>query len=163
MSDTQVTGWVGWGWFAGIMLIIAGVIDAIYGFIAVFLPSSSYFIVGEGGLVLLDVQGWGWWHVIIGAALILVGLALFSGAGWARVTAIVLAAINGVSQLFLLPVQPWWSLIVLTLDVLVIYALTVHGRELKVATVLIRACRGVVRIAVSRDRHDAAASAVVLP
>ena len=79
-----MTGWVGWGWFAGIMLIIAGVIDAIYGFIAVFLPSSSYFIVGEGGLVLLDVQGWGWWHVIIGAALILVGIALFSGAGWAR-------------------------------------------------------------------------------
>jgi hypothetical protein len=133
MSDTQVTGWVGWGWFAGIMLIIAGVIDAIYGFIAVFLPSSSYFVLGEGGLVLLDVQGWGWWHVIIGAALILVGLALFTGAGWARVTAIVLAAINGVSQLFLLPVQPWWSLIVLALDVLVIYALTVHGRELKAA------------------------------
>jgi hypothetical protein len=49
------------------------------------------------------------------------------------VTAIVLAAINGVSQLFLLPVQPWWSLIVLALDILVIYALTVHGRELKVA------------------------------
>ena len=133
MSDTQVTGWVGWGWFAGIMLIIAGVIDAIYGFIAVFLPSSSYFVLGEGGLVLLDVQGWGWWHVIIGAALILVGLALFTGAGWARVTAIVLAAINGVSQLFLLPVQPWWSLIVLALDILVIYALTVHGRELRVA------------------------------
>ncbi|MDR6905301.1 hypothetical protein J2X63_000987 [Agromyces sp. 3263] len=129
MSDTQTTGWAGWGVFAAIVLIIAGAIDAIYGFIAVFLPSSSYFVLGEGGLVLFDVQGWGWWHVIIGAALILVGLALFTGATWARVTAIVLVAINGVSHVFLLPAQPWWSLLVLTLDILVIYALTVHGRE----------------------------------
>ena len=130
-DDTRVTGWVGWGVFAAIMLIIAGVVDLIYGFIAVFLPSSSYFVATEGSLILLDVAGWGWWHVIIGAALVLVGIALFTGATWARVTAIVLAALNGVSHLALLPVQPWWSLIVITLDVLVIYALTVHGRELE--------------------------------
>ena len=46
----------------------------------------------------------------------------------------ILVALNAIGQLFLLPVQPWWSLIVLTLDILVIYALTVHGRELKVAS-----------------------------
>ena len=45
--------------------------------------------------------------------------------------AIILVIINAIGQLFLLPVQPWWSLIVLTLDFLVIYALTVHGDELK--------------------------------
>ena len=131
MSDTQVTGWVGWGWFAGIMLIIAGVIDAIYGFIAVFLPSSSYFVRIEGGLVVFDVQGWGWWHLITGIALILVAGALFSGATWARVVAVIFVAFNGIGQLFTIPTQPWWSLIVLTIDILVIYALTVHGRELK--------------------------------
>ena len=59
------------------------------------------------------------------------GVALASGATWARVVAIILVAFNGVSQLALLPVQPWWSLIVLTLDIIVLYALTVHGRELK--------------------------------
>jgi hypothetical protein len=49
------------------------------------------------------------------------------------VIAVILVMLNAIGQLVLLPVQPWWSLIVLTLDVLVIYARTVHGRELRVA------------------------------
>ena len=130
-SDTQVTGWVGWGVFAAIMLIIAGGFDVLYGFIALFMPDSAYLTTSGGALFVFDVQGWGWWHVISGALLVLVGAALFSGATWARVVAVILVIINAIGQLFLLPVQPWWSLIILTLDVLVIYALTVHGRELK--------------------------------
>lgn len=133
MSETASSGWVGWGWFAAIIIIIAGVFDALYGLVAILMPQSSYFLVTEGGLFLFDVSGWGWWHLILGVALVLVGLALITGATWARVVAIILVAFNGVSQLALLPVQPWWSLIVLTLDILVLYALTVHGRELKSA------------------------------
>lgn len=133
MSDTATTGWVGWGWFAAIVIIIAGVFDALYGLVAILMPQSSYFVRTEGGLLLFDVSGWGWWHVILGVALVLVGLALIAGATWARVVAIILVAFNGLSQLALLPVQPWWSLIVLALDILVLYALTVHGRELKQA------------------------------
>ena len=69
---------------------------------------------------------------IIGIVLILTALALFAGATWARVVAIVLASLNAVGHVFLLPAQPWWSLIVITLDVFVIYALTVHGKEMAV-------------------------------
>ena len=133
MSDTATTGWVGWGWFAAIVIIIAGVFDALYGLVAILMPQRAYFVVGEGGLFLFDVSGWGWWHLILGVALVLIGLALITGATWARVVAIILVAFNGLSQLALLPVQPWWSLIVLALDILVLYALTVHGRELKSA------------------------------
>lgn len=132
MSDVRVTGWVGWGWFAGTILIIAGAIEAIYGLIAIFLPENAYFVATSGALFLLDVQGWGWWHVLIGAALILVALALFAGMTWARVVAVILASLNAVGHIFLLPTQPWWSLLVIALDVFVIYALTVHGKELKV-------------------------------
>ena len=56
MSDVRVTGWVGWGWFAGTILIIAGAIEAIYGLIAIFLPENSYFVVTSGTLFLLDVH-----------------------------------------------------------------------------------------------------------
>ncbi|MGR0318622.1 DUF7144 family membrane protein [Agromyces sp. ZXT2-3] len=133
MSETETTGWVGWGWFAGIVLLTAGIFDVIYGLMAVIGPDSAYFVTGEGSLFLFDVAGWGWWHLITGAALILVALALFAGATWARVVAIILVILNAVSQLFLLPVQPWWSLTIIVLDILVIYALTVHGRELKMA------------------------------
>ena len=131
MSDTQTTGWVGWGWFAGIVLLTAGAFDAIRGFLAILTPDSAYFLTAEGTLFLFNVSGWGWWHLIIGIALILVALALFSGAMWARVIAVILAILSAIGQLFLLPVQPWWSVIVIVLDVLVIYALTVHGKELR--------------------------------
>ncbi|MFF2274293.1 hypothetical protein [Agromyces sp. NPDC058126] len=132
MSDTETTGWVGWGYFAAIMLLVAGIFDAIYGLMAIIGPDSAYFLTNEG-LFLMDVAGWGWWHLIIGIVLILASLALFAGATWARVVAIILAIVNAVGQLFLLPSQPWWSLIVIVLDILVIYALTVHGRELRKA------------------------------
>jgi hypothetical protein len=130
MSDTQVTGWVGWGWFAALLLLIAGVFDAIKGFIAVLMPNSAYFVTAEGALVF-DVAAWGWWHIIIGVALILVAGALFAGQTWARVVAVILVVLNAIGQLFLLPVAPWWAIIVLTIDILIIYALIVHGRELK--------------------------------
>ncbi|GAA1782205.1 DUF7144 family membrane protein [Agromyces lapidis] len=132
MSDTETTGWVGWGYFAAIMLLVAGIFDAIYGLMAIIGPDSAYFLTNEG-LFLMDVSGWGWWHMIIGIALILASLALFAGATWARVVAIILAIVNAIGQLFLLPSQPWWSLIVIVLDILVIYALTVHGKELRKA------------------------------
>jgi hypothetical protein len=129
-TDTTVTGWVGWGVFAAVVLIISGVIDAFHGLQALIGPDTAYFI-GESGLFSLDIQAWGWWHLISGLLLLLVGFALLSGATWARVIAIILVALNAVGQLTLMAAQPWLSIAVLALDVLVIYALTVHGRELK--------------------------------
>lgn len=131
MSDTQVTGWVGWGIFASVMLLIGGIIELLYGLAAIIGPNSAYFVAPDGDLFLFDVNGWGWWHMLIGIVMVLIAFALFAGATWARVIAIILVSLNAISQLALLPVQPWWSLIVLTIDVLVIYALTVHGRELR--------------------------------
>ncbi|GAA5085808.1 membrane protein [Microbacterium yannicii] len=129
-NDTTVTGWVGWGVFAAVVLLIAGVIDVFHGLQALIGPDTAYF-VGESGLFSIDIQAWGWWHLISGLLLILVGLALLGGATWARVVAIILVALNAIGQLTLIAAQPWLSIAVLALDVLVIYALTVHGRELK--------------------------------
>ncbi len=88
-------------------------------------------MVTEGSLWLLDVTGWGWWNLIIGLLLVLVSVALFAGQTWARVVAVILVILSAVGQLLLIPAQPWWSLILIALDVLIIYALIVHGRELK--------------------------------
>lgn len=129
-NDTTATGWVGWGVFAAVVLLIAGVIDVFHGLQALIGPDTAYF-VGESGLFSIDIQAWGWWHLISGLLLILVGLALLGGATWARVVAIILVALNAIGQLTLIAAQPWLSIAVLALDVLVIYALTVHGRELK--------------------------------
>jgi hypothetical protein len=132
MSDTQQrTGWAGWAVFAGIVLIIAGAFDALLGLTAVLMPSEQLVAAGENGILLLDIAGWGWWHIVIGLALVLVGIFVLRGATWARVIAIILVALNAISQLALLNAEPWWSLAVLALDIIVIYALTVHGKELK--------------------------------
>lgn len=131
MSDTQRTGWAGWAVFAGIVLIIAGAFDALLGLTAILAPAEKFIAAGDAYILLFNVVGWGWWHLIIGLALVLVGIFVLRGAAWARVIAIILVAINAISQLALLGVQPWWSLAVLALDVVVIYALTVHGKELE--------------------------------
>lgn len=130
MSNTTVTGWIGWGYFAATILLVAGIFDTIRGTVALTMADSAYFVV-DGELWILDIQGWGWWSLIIGVLLILVGISLFLGQTWARVAAIVLAIFSAIGNLLLIPAQPWWSLIVIALDVLVIYALTVHGREMK--------------------------------
>ena len=131
MTDTTVTGWTGWGVFASVLLLIAGIFDLIFGLAAVIGPNTTV-VVAETGLFAVDVAGWGWWHIIAGIALIVLSFFLYRGATWARVIAIIIVIINAVGQLTLLSVQPFWSLVILAIDLLIIYALTVHGRELKV-------------------------------
>lgn len=133
MSDTLRTGWVGWAVFAGIVLIITGAWDALKGFSALLRPVDQWAISADAGTILFDVEVWGWWHLIVGLLLVLVGIFVLRGATWARVIAIILVALNAIAQLGLLSVQPWWSVIALALDVVVIYALTVHGKELQEA------------------------------
>ncbi|HEX9087976.1 MAG TPA: hypothetical protein VF867_10660 [Arthrobacter sp.] len=84
-----------------------------------------------GALFIFDAKGWGWWNVALGVLLILTAVALFSGATWARIVAVVVAGVSAVVQLMLIPAQPWWSLIVIAIDVLIIYAIIAHGDELK--------------------------------
>jgi hypothetical protein len=131
MSDVKTsTGWVGWVAFAAAILILNGVFSLVQGIVAL-AGSNLYYVVASGSLFLFDLTGWGWWNLVIGAILLLAGLALLSGATWARVVAVIVAALSAVGQLLLLPAQPWWAIIVIAIDVLVIYAIIVHGRELR--------------------------------
>jgi len=130
MSDERQTAWIGWGWFAAIMILISGAIEILFGILAILLPASQYFTTSEGTTVYY-VSLWGWWHLLIGLVLIAAGIALANGRTWARVFAVIVVAVSAVSQLLSLPAQPWWSIIVFALDLVVIYAITVHGRELR--------------------------------
>ncbi len=129
MSTTKTTGWLGWGLFAGTIILISGVFSVVQGFVGLIAP-NTYYVKTSGSLFMLDVQGWAWWELIIGVLLVLTALALFAGQLWARIIAIILAALSAIGNLLLVPAQPWWSLILIGVDILVIYALTAHGREL---------------------------------
>jgi hypothetical protein len=126
------TGWLGWIWFAGIMMIIMGSFNAIEGLVALF--RGEYYVVTEEQVLVFDITTWGWITLLIGILVALAGAALLSGAAWARVIAVVLAVINSVAQLAFVSVHPVWSTIVIALCVTVIWAVVVHGNEADITT-----------------------------
>ena len=109
MQQERVTAWVGWVWFAAAVLFTVGLFGVISGLVAVFSPNTVVAATGEG-VAVIDVSTWGWVHLAIGVLLALVGLALFAGAAWARLVAIVLIVLNMLAQFVALPATPWWSL-----------------------------------------------------
>ena len=126
----EPTGWVGWIVFSGLLLIMLGVFQAIMGFVALF--KEDYYVVGREGLVVeLDYTSWGWAHLILGIVALLAGLGILAGQMWARVIGIILAVVSAVTNVVFIAAYPIWSTIVIVVDVLIIYALSVHGREVK--------------------------------
>jgi hypothetical protein len=124
----QETGWVGWVVFAGILMFLAGSFNAIAGIVALF-NRNYYLVPSEGLLVKVDYKAWGWTLLIYGIIVMIAGLGVLVGQTWARVIGVILAGVNAVLNLGFLAAYPIWSTIVIVLDVVVIYALTVHGRE----------------------------------
>jgi hypothetical protein len=126
----EPTGWVGWIFFAGVMMIMIGIFHACAGLVALF--NDEWFVVGKSGLaVSVDYTAWGWVHLIAGVVVALAGFGVMVGQMWARVLGVVLAVVSAIVNIGFLAAYPVWSAILITLDVLVIYALTVHGREVK--------------------------------
>ena len=126
----QATGWVGYVVFAGVMLIMLGGFQAIEGLVAIF--RDDYYLVTRSGLLLtMDFTAWGWTHLILGAIAVVTGIGVLLGQTWARVTGIVIAVLSALSNLAFLPAYPIWATIIIALDVLAIYALAVHGREVQ--------------------------------
>ena len=126
----EPTGWVGWIIFAGTMLVILGIFHAIQGLVALF--NDSVYLVGPKGLVInVDYTAWGWIHLIGGIIVVLAGVALFAGKMWARILAVIVAVISAIINVVFLPAYPIWSTMMIAIDVLVIWAVTVHGSEMK--------------------------------
>src|SRR5262249_3775839 len=128
-AEVTVRNWSGWTGFAALLLVLVGMIDFFEGLIAVI--RDTYFVIAGNQLIVFDRTTWGWITMILGAIIFLVGLGLASGAGWARWTAIVLLAINLIEQLAWLrnTGYPLWTLSVVALEILALYALTVRWRD----------------------------------
>lgn len=126
----EATGWVGWIAFGGIMMMLAGTFQAIAGLVALF-DSDYYLVTTEGLVVGVSYTTWGWVHLLVGVVLVAAGLGVMSGQLWARVVGIAVAFLSALVNLAFLAAYPLWSTLVIVLDVLVIYALAVHGREMR--------------------------------
>jgi hypothetical protein len=129
-SETEPTGWTGWVVFGGFMMILLGTFQAIEGLVAIF--DKGYYLVSAQGLVVqVDYTVWGWVHLLLGVIVAVSGVGVLAGNVAARAVGVVLAMGSAVLNLVFIAAYPVWSTIVIAVDVLVIYALTVHGRELR--------------------------------
>jgi hypothetical protein len=126
-GTSPITGWVGWIWFAALMMILTGAFNIIYGLVAIL--RNAFFLETPNNTLLFNLGAWGWIHLILGILLVLAGFAVLAGQPWGRAVAVVLAMVNAITQMLLFSAYPWWSLLTIAIDVLVIYALIVHGRE----------------------------------
>ena len=124
------TGWTGWVVFASAMMFLLGCFQAVQGLVAIF--DDGFYHVTEGGLVVeVDYTAWGWTHLLLGALIIISGAGVLTGNLAARTVGVVLACLSALVNLAFVEAYPVWSVLVIALDVLVIYALVVHGRELR--------------------------------
>jgi hypothetical protein len=126
-----VTGWVGWIIFAAVFMIVIGAMNAIQGLAALFRDEAYWVNLYNGNVVTFDITTWGWIHLIFGILLVLVGVLLMQGSTFARVMGIALVSLNLIAQFTWATLYPFWGLIAIAIDIVIIYALVVHGRELR--------------------------------
>jgi hypothetical protein len=124
------TGWTGWVVFGGVMLIMLGAFQIIQGLVALF--DDGFYLVASNGLVVnVNYNTWGWVHTVIGVIGVLAGLGLLAGNMVARVVGVAVAFLSALVNVAFISAYPVWSTILITIDVIVIYAIIVHGRELQ--------------------------------
>jgi len=124
------THWTGLVFFAGVMMILLGFFQAIAGLAAIF--NDDFYRVSPNGLVIhADYTVWCWVHLILGLIAVGTGIGFLLGQTWARVTGIIIAVLSALANIAFLPAYPIWATIIIALDVLAIYALAVHGREVQ--------------------------------
>lgn len=121
-------GWRDWAMFAAVMMLLSGTFAILNGVSAIL---KDQIVIGQQSqAMVLDVSQWGWTHTILGVLVILAALAVTRGRLWGRIIGIVMASFSAFASFAYLPVSPVWSVIVITLNVAVILALSVHGREI---------------------------------
>ena len=125
----RTTGWVGWGMFAAVMMIIGGTLNAFYGLVAA--VNDDWVVWSNRGSMYFDLTTWGWVHMVLGVIVIIAGFGVLSGNVLARAVGVLIAAISLATNFLFIPAYPFWALTVIVIDALVIWALTVHGSEMR--------------------------------
>ncbi|MER6440851.1 MULTISPECIES: DUF7144 family membrane protein [unclassified Streptomyces] len=113
--------------FAGVMLMIAGLLDLFRGVMAI--AEDDVFVSTPSYVFRFDLTGWGWIHLVLGAVAVVVSLGLFQAAFWARVLGVVIAGLIIVANFLSLPYYPVWSVVMMAFSALIIWALCVARPE----------------------------------
>jgi uncharacterized membrane protein len=127
--DNDPSGWaIGWTAFAGIMMVMGGVWWIIAGIVAI--ADDTFFAVTEEYIFQFDATTWGWIHLFLGIVVLLAGFYLFTGSVWARTVGVIIAVVAALVGFAWLPWYPVWAILFIAVSIFVIWALTVHGRDI---------------------------------
>ncbi|MGR8011802.1 DUF7144 family membrane protein [Streptomyces hypolithicus] len=119
------SGWAsGSHLFAGVLLLVSGLMAALQG-IAAIVEDHMWNDIGDY-VYRFNLSTWGWIHLVLGIIVAVTGWGVLKGASWARAVGIVLASLSLVAQFLFLPYEPFWALVVIAVDALVIWALCSH-------------------------------------
>lgn len=128
MGEREPSVWaVGWIWFAGFVMLMLGCWQFIAGLSAVF--EDEVFVPLPDYVLKFDLTTWGWIHMGLGVLILLAGLGVFTGAVWARTIGVILAILSGIAAFGWIPWYPVWGILIAVAAVGVVWALTVHGRD----------------------------------
>ena len=118
------------GVVTAVMMWITGAVSAMQGLVAII--NESFYVVTPEYIFQFDVTTWGWVHLILGIVVFIAGISLLSAQVWARTVAVTVATVSIIVNFAWLPWYPLWSLLIIAIDVAVIWAVTVHGRDIEV-------------------------------
>ena len=110
--------------FAAILLVVAGVFNLVDGIAAV---TNSHVFVAHAHYVFANLRTWGWITLILGVLQVLAAFGVLAGNQVARWFAVAVLVLNAIDQLFFLPSYPFWSLVIIALDVIALYGLCAYG------------------------------------
>ena len=119
---------VGFTYFAAIMMMLSGGFEILQGLSAII--KKNLYVVNKDYIYKINVNGWGWIHLILGVIVLIAGIALLGGALWARIVGIAMAALIAIANFLWLPYYPVWAIVLIALNVVVIWALAAHGRDI---------------------------------
>lgn len=128
-NNNSVSGWTGWVAFAATLMLLAGFFHIITGLVGLF--NDDVYVFGAQNVWLVSYTTWGWAHILWGLLAIWAGASLTKGNFFGRLAAIVVAVSSAMVSLAFIPVYPIWSVLILAMDVCVLYAVIVHGGEMK--------------------------------
>lgn len=110
----------GWWVFAGVLLLVAGVLNIIWGIAAI---GDSKFFTDAGTFIISGLNTWGWILLILGVLELIAAFSLFSGGEFGRWFGIVIASLNAIGALLSIPAYPFWSLALFALAIIIVYKL----------------------------------------
>jgi hypothetical protein len=110
--------------FAGVIMIMSGTFQAVAGLVGLF--ANEFYVATRKYVLQFDVTTWGVIHLLVGLLVLFAGFAVIAGQSWARVVGIILVGLGALANFAFIPYYPFWSLLIIALDVVVIWALAVY-------------------------------------